>query len=100
MACGGGGGSSGFGQPHVPLSSDPWTPLPPTACRHRARRIGAASAAAATLASGINFGNMLEAPTEGEWGLKADDEFINLVGATGGIGKAVRLPVRWSARQQ
>ncbi len=98
VACGGGGGSSGsMASPNVPLSSDPMDAYPPLPAGTAPGASAAAKAAAATLASGINFGNMLEAPTEGEWGLKADDEFINLVGATGGIGKAVRLPVRWSA---
>ncbi|TAG03175.1 MAG: glycoside hydrolase family 5 protein [Betaproteobacteria bacterium] len=44
---------------------------------------------------GINFGNMLESPNEGEWGLRAEDRFIALVGE-GGFTKSVRLPVRWS----
>jgi endoglucanase len=44
---------------------------------------------------GINFGNMLEAPREGDWGVRAEDRFIDLVGA-GGFTQSVRLPVRWS----
>ena len=52
------------------------------------RRIGA-------LGRGINFGNIFDAPTEGAWGLRADDQFINLVGR-GGFTSSVRLPVRWS----
>ena len=49
----------------------------------------------AGLGRGINFGNMLEAPLEGEWGLRASDELIGLVG-DGGFCRSVRLPVRWS----
>ncbi len=45
---------------------------------------------------GINFGNMLEAPSEGEWGLRVSDEFIAMVGSPGGFCRSVRLPVRWS----
>lgn len=57
-----------------------------------------ARATAAALARGINFGNMLESPNEGDWGLRVEDEFIALVGdaAHGGFTRAVRLPVRWS----
>jgi endoglucanase len=44
---------------------------------------------------GINFGNMLDAPKEGAWGLRVEDRFIDLVGAPGFV-QSVRLPVRWS----
>jgi hypothetical protein len=54
-----------------------------------------ARATALALVNGINFGNKFEGPNEGDWGLRADDEFINLVG-TSGFTQAVRLPVRWS----
>lgn len=47
------------------------------------------------LGRGINFGNIFDAPTEGGWGLRADDELIDLVGR-GGFTNSVRLPVRWS----
>ncbi len=50
---------------------------------------------AAQLNGGINFGGMLEAPTEGAWGLRVDQRFIAMVG-DGGFTRAVRLPVRWS----
>jgi endoglucanase len=52
---------------------------------------------AASLARGVNFGNMLDAPTEGAWGLHVDERYIDLVGPRGGGAIAsVRLPVRWS----
>lgn len=57
----------------------------------------AAHAAARALTGGINFGNMLDAPHEGAWGLKVEDEFIALAGTGPGQFPAVRLPVRWSA---
>lgn len=57
----------------------------------------AAHAAARALVGGINFGNMLDSPTEGAWGLKVEDEFIALAGNGPGQFPAVRLPVRWSA---
>ncbi len=49
----------------------------------------------ASFGRGINFGNMLDAPSEGDWGLRVSDEFIDLVGK-GGVTNSVRLPVRWS----
>ena len=53
-----------------------------------------ATATAAALGRGVNFGNMLEAPTEGAWGLTVTDDFIDKAAAAG--FKSVRLPVRWS----
>ena len=47
------------------------------------------------LGRGINFGNIFDAPREGDWGLRADDHLIDLVGQ-GGFTRSVRLPVRWS----
>ncbi len=52
-------------------------------------------ATVAAMARGINFGNMLDAPMEGDWALRIEDEFIDLVGKEG-FTTAVRLPVRWS----
>ncbi len=54
----------------------------------------AAVATAAALGRGVNFGNMLEAPTEGAWGLSVTDDFIEKAASVG--FKSVRLPVRWS----
>lgn len=54
----------------------------------------AALATAAALGRGVNFGNMLEAPTEGAWGLSVTDDFIEKTASAG--FKSVRLPVRWS----
>lgn len=48
------------------------------------------------LKGGVNFGNMLEAPAEGGWGLRVEERFLSMVG-TGGFTQAVRLPVRWSS---
>lgn len=56
----------------------------------------AARELARQLNGGINFGNMLDAPVEGAWGLRVDERFISLVGE-GGFTRAVRLPVRWSS---
>jgi endoglucanase len=48
---------------------------------------------AADLGRGINLGNMLEAPREGDWGLKVEPVYLDL--ATGAFD-TVRLPVRWT----
>lgn len=53
-----------------------------------------ATATATAIGRGVNFGNMLEAPTEGAWGLSVTDDFIDKAAAAGFA--SVRLPVRWS----
>jgi endoglucanase len=53
-----------------------------------------AIAAASALGRGVNFGNMLEAPAEGAWGLSVTDDFVDKAAAAGFT--SVRLPVRWS----
>jgi endoglucanase len=55
----------------------------------------AAFAANVRLRHTINFGNMLEAPSEGAWGLKFEDRFVGLAKQAGFT--AVRLPIRWNA---
>jgi len=47
-----------------------------------------------TLGRGINFGNMLEAPNEGEWGLTVQEEYFDRVKEAG--FDFIRLPVRWN----
>ena len=47
------------------------------------------------LGRGINMGNMLEAPTEGEWGLMLDASYPGIVRRAGFSG--IRIPIRWSA---
>lgn len=44
---------------------------------------------------GINLGNMLDAPHEGDWGLTVKEEYFDLIKEAG--FDLVRLPVRWSA---
>jgi endoglucanase len=56
----------------------------------------AARAAAVAIGRGVNFGNMLDAPTEGAWGVTVEDRFIALVGNSNPAIQSVRLPVRWS----
>jgi endoglucanase len=50
-------------------------------------------AIANSLGRGINLGNMLDAPVEGQWGLKLEPAYIDKVA---GVFITVRLPVRWS----
>lgn len=51
-------------------------------------------AVANAMGPGVNFGGMLEAPHEGEWGLRAEVEYINLAWSAG--FRTIRLPIRWS----
>lgn len=44
---------------------------------------------------GVNLGNALEAPREGEWGLTLQKEYFKLIAEAG--FDMVRIPIRWSA---
>jgi endoglucanase len=46
------------------------------------------------LGHGINLGNALEAPSEGEWGVVLEKEYFDLIADLG--FDAVRIPIRWS----
>jgi endoglucanase len=54
-----------------------------------------ADAANKALGRGINLGNALEAPKEGEWGLKLEAHYFQQIKAA--HFDTVRVPVRWSA---
>lgn len=69
---------------YPPMPAGPAVPVSATA-RQRVQAMG----------RGINFGNMLDAPSEGTWGLTVEDRFIDLVGKPDFV-QSVRLPVRWS----
>ena len=56
---------------------------------------GDAAAAARALGRGVNFGNVLEAPSEGSWGLRLSDSLFNAARAAGAT--TIRLPIRWSS---
>ena len=47
------------------------------------------------LGRGINLGNALDAPTEGEWGVKLEESYFQIIADAG--FNSVRIPVRWSA---
>ncbi len=50
------------------------------------------------LRHGVNMGNMLEAPNEGDWGLTVHEEYFDLIQQAG--FDFVRLPVRWNAHAE
>src|SRR5262249_40074977 len=54
-----------------------------------------AAAANKTLGRGINLGNALEAPKEGDWGLRLEADYFHQIKAA--RFDTVRVPVRWSA---
>jgi endoglucanase len=94
LASGGGGASAADNTSATPaaLTLDSF---PLSVAGKAPRASPQAWAVARQLGRGINFGNMLESPHEGDWGLRAEQRFINLVGPTG-LTSSVRLPVRWS----
>jgi endoglucanase len=53
----------------------------------------ATCALAQALGRGINLGNMLDAPQEGDWGVRLEPAYIDKVT---GVFTTVRVPVRWS----
>jgi endoglucanase len=61
--------------------SEPASPVDPFA---QARRLG----------RGVNLGNALDAPREGEWGIVLQEEYFSLIAEAG--FDTVRVPVRWS----
>jgi endoglucanase len=50
------------------------------------------------LGRGVNFGNMLEAPQEGDWGLVVQEAFFDSVKSAG--FQSVRVPIRWTTHAQ
>jgi endoglucanase len=90
VACAGGATTAASTAPSLP-EIEAYPPMasgsPPGASSH-------AESIAKTLGRGVNFGNMLEAPTEGAWGLSVTDDFVDRAASAG--FNSVRLPVRWS----
>jgi endoglucanase len=89
-SCAGGTGTMVLVPPAIP-DINTYPPLANDAAPGASAR---AVATATALGRGVNFGNMLEAPTEGAWGLTVTDDFIEKAAAAGFA--SVRLPVRWS----
>jgi endoglucanase len=67
----------------VPTDATPITVAPPDA-----------AAIARGLGRGVNFGGVLDAPTEGDWGLYLTDDLFDAARTAGAA--TIRLPVRWS----
>lgn len=65
--------------PTLPLPSDPLDRFA------QAQRLG----------RGVNLGNALEAPNEGEWGMVLEDTYFRLIADAG--FDTIRVPIRWSA---
>jgi len=93
-ACGGGGSGSPVNGPAVPDINS----YPAMASGNPPGASDKAIAAHRSLGRGVNFGNMLEAPIEGDWGVSVTPEFIAKAKAAG--FDSVRLPVRWSNHAQ
>jgi endoglucanase len=55
-------------------------------------------AAAKILSRGVNLGNALEAPAEGDWGLTLKAEYFDEIARAG--FNSVRVPIRWSSHAQ
>lgn len=76
------------------LATTAFANRPPAAAAQACHAVSReACAIAHGLGRGINLGNMLEAPREGDWGVRLEPHFITL--ATRHF-QTVRLPVRWS----
>jgi endoglucanase len=50
----------------------------------------------ASMSRGVNMGNMLEAPSEGEWGVRIEERYFAMIRARG--FDFVRIPIRWNSR--
>jgi endoglucanase len=87
VSCGGAGGTTA-------PDAGALAAYPPAAAGNPPGASARAVTAAAALGRGVNFGNMLEPPKEGDWGLTVEQRFIDLL--DGGTFRSVRLPVRWS----
>ena len=46
------------------------------------------------LGRGVNFGNCFESPNEGAWGIRAKEEYFDIIKQAG--FNSVRLPVKWT----
>jgi len=76
-----------------PAAASP-TSAPPTADAYLKTASGPAFDRARLLGRGVNLGNALDAPNEGDWGIVLRDEDFKLVADAG--FEHVRIPVRWS----
>ncbi len=79
------------------LAGSYWGPRARSAAAAEKSPAGLADAAAGNraLGRGMNLGNALEAPNEGEWGLTLQEDYFEQIKAAG--FDSVRIPIRWSA---
>ena len=78
--------------PSTPEVAPPTTPATPEAAQGSKQDIFALNK---LLARSVNFGNALEAPNEGDWGMRLEERFFDLLKKAGFTG--IRLPVKFSA---
>jgi endoglucanase len=71
--------------------------LAPAANSHAADK-GDIFADCKLISRGVNFGNGLEAPNEGEWGVTLKEEYFEAIARAG--FNSVRVPIRWSAHAE
>ena len=76
------------------IATPPVIPAPPPPVVTVPGASATSIAIAKALGRGVNFGNMLDAPNEGDWGLKIEDDYFAKTKEAGFAN--VRLPVRWS----
>ncbi len=89
--------------PASPLAPTPLPksaqPLPSSAPTSTVQPIAQADAFAFAqnrrLGRGVNFGNALEAPQEGQWGVTLEESFFKII--KGGGFDSIRVPIRWNA---
>ena len=74
--------------------AQPAAPSPSAPARQACHAVTPATCALAhALGRGVNLGNALEAPREGDWGVRAEPALVELAARN---FRTVRLPVRWS----
>jgi endoglucanase len=57
--------------------------------------LATAQTTSTNLGRGFNFGDMLDAPKEGEWGATVEEDYFNIIHEAGFT--LLRVPIRWSA---
>ena len=80
---------------HTPVPTDTPAPTRTPVARSEPDEPVDPSRQAERLGRGVNLGNALEAPREGEWGVTLRKEYFPLIAQAG--FDTVRVPIRWSA---